>query len=88
MSSSNETKLIETWKSKIMLITLVLTPLCALAGSYYSRQAAVDNRISALELRTEQNFASKSTVEAMQQDLGTIRLDLARIKTLLETSRR
>lgn len=79
-----ESAILKNWKAKIALIAAVVVPSVTATGAFYKTKEDVVSRISAVELRTEQNFADKTTMNRMQDNIQHLRDDLGDVKSDLK----
>lgn len=92
--ASGEQKFITAWQAKLALLAAIVIPTVTATGAFHSietkmseRDAAVNQRISEVELRVEKNFADKTTMKELQDDVKALRNDMVEIKTLLRQRR-
>ena len=87
---NNEYTFLKSWKVKLGLLTAIIIPTITATGAFYDLKAsilekeqAVNARISAVELQTEKNFADKTALQDMRNDIKEIRGEVSEIKTIL-----
>ncbi len=92
-----EQKVLRGWKLRISLLMAVVTPTLAASGAYYSlkstdadirlevqkKDARMHERVSSLELNTQQHFADKQDLREIHDDVKSLRSEVSEIKTIL-----
>lgn len=89
--ASHEAKILSAWQTKFALLAAIVVPTITATGAFFKidtkmaeRETQINQRISDVELRVEQNFADKPTMREMQQDIKALRSDMVEIKVLLK----
>lgn len=82
-TTKSENELLRNWRVKVALLVALISPTVAATGAYYDLKGDVNNRISAVELRSEQTFADKQAIKDIQTELRQTHDDVIEIKTLL-----
>lgn len=87
---NSETKIMRGWRLKISLLMAIITPTIAVVGSFYSikldardRDAAMSQRVSALELNTQKQFADKDELKEIRKDIHSLDDKVTGIQDLL-----
>jgi hypothetical protein len=90
MTSNRETDLLKGWHLKIAIIAGLILPAVTATGAFYDLKAQIaardtesHDRIAALELSNQKEFADKETIKDMQTDIKQMHSDIVEIKTLL-----
>lgn len=87
-----ESAILKNWKAKLALLSAIVVPTVSATGAFFGlktemveKEAAINSRISSVELRTEQNFADKPSMNKMQDNLQHLRDDVSDMKNDLKT---
>ena len=88
LKSQNE--VLKNWHLKILVLSGLIVPTITATGAYYSIQNKLsenasknENRITQLELQSNQQFADKNTLKEMQDEQRQMHDDILEIKTIL-----
>lgn len=91
MGKSTESDLLKNWKLKLGLLMAIISPSVAATGAYYKlqinlseRNQVTESKVKDLELQVERNFASKQTMDKVQNDISGLKNDMTEIKVLLQ----
>lgn len=84
------TSLLRNWKFKIAILTAIVTPTITATGAYYDLKSRVEQndtnnsaRLVKLELQSNNQYADKATLNAVQAELRDTHDDVIAIKTFL-----
>lgn len=89
--SSTELKLLQKWQVRLAAVMAIILPTIAVTTAFSDvknsidiKDAAVNARISEVQLQVEKNFADKPTMNQIQKDIQVLRENMVEIKTLLK----
>lgn len=95
MKLSSETSVLKSIQLKIAILVGLATPVVAVAGAFYGlkiqmeeKDRQVSDRIGLVELNNEKNFADKSSLKELQQELRATHDDVITIKAMLQHLKR
>jgi hypothetical protein len=92
--ADGEKKLLEIWRLRFALATLLIVPTATAVGAYYqldarseARHSEVVQRVQELELQSSKSFAEKNDLKEIQQDIKQMHEDIVEIKSILRRGR-
>jgi uncharacterized protein YfiM (DUF2279 family) len=91
---SHETKkeiaVLESWKLKLAVLSAIIFPTITATGAFYGlksemkdQQAAINEKVAALELKTQKEFIDKETGKELRDEVRALRSSMDEIKNIL-----